>query len=413
MFDLVIRNTSEVVTCDGAGTPEDVLKPISKGAVAIKNGKIAWLGPEKELPGEGDDTLDARGSFVGPGLVDCHTHLVFGGERSAEFEQRCRGATYLEIAQSGGGIKRTVEATRAASEKELAYAAVPRLVSLLSHGVTTAEVKSGYGLEVDAELKMLRAIKSLDGVQPVKLVPTLLALHSRREGWVEAVLDELLPRVAEARLAVFCDAFVEKTAFTADEARRVLNAAKKLGLTPRLHVDQLTAGSGAELAAELGAASADHLEHVSAEGIAALAKSGTVAVLAPTSTLFLREKKYAPGRALADAGVPVALCTNCNPGSSMTENVALVMALACLECGLTPAEAYLGFTRNAARALRLPEAGRLFVGGPADVVVYQCPSYRTLPYHLGVSEVRHVLKDGLLCWELGRVVRKSAPQAKE
>jgi len=407
MFDLVIKNTSEVVTCDGTGSPEDVLKPIPKGAIGIKNGRIEYLGPESGLPGEGDDTLDARGSFVGPGLVDPHTHLVFGGDRSAEFEQRCRGATYLEIAAAGGGIQRTVDATRAAPEKALAYGAVPRLVNLLSHGVTTAEVKSGYGLEVDAELKMLRAIKSLDGVQPVTLVPTLLALHTRADGWLEAVLDELLPRAAEGKLAVFCDAFVEKSAFTADEARRVLTAAKQLGLTPRLHVDQLTPGAGAELAAELGAATADHLEHVSPEGIAALAKAGTVAVLAPTSTLFLREKKYAPGRALADAGVPVALCTNCNPGSSMTENVALVMALACLECGLTPAEAYLGFTRNAARALRLPDAGRLFQGGPADVVVYQCPSYRTLPYHLGQTEVRQVLKDGLLCWELGRVVRRN------
>jgi imidazolonepropionase len=409
VFDLVIRNTSEVLTCDGEGPPEQALKPIPKGAIGIKSGRIEYLGPEANLPGEGDDTIDARGSFVGPGLVDPHTHLVFGGDRAGEFEQRCRGATYLEIAQAGGGIMRTVEATRAAPEKELAYGAVPRLVNLLSHGVTTAEVKSGYGLEVNAELKMLRAIKSLEGVQPVRLVPTLLALHTRAEGWLDAVLDDLLPRAAEAKLAVFCDAFVEKSAFTADEARQVLTHAKQLGLVPRLHVDQLTPGAGAELAAELGAATADHLEHISSAGIAALAKAGTVAVLAPTSTLFLRERQYAPGRALADAGVPVALCTNCNPGSSMTENVALVMALACLECGLTPAEAYLGFTRNAARALKLPDAGRLFVGGPADVVVYQCPSYRTLPYHLGQSEVRQVLRDGLLCWEFGRVVRKGAP----
>lgn len=407
MFDLVIRNTSEVVTCDGpAGDP---LKAIAKGAIGITKGRIEYLGPEADLPGKGDDELDARGSFVGPGLVDPHTHAVFGGDRSAEFEQRCEGATYLEIAAQGGGIKRTVEATRAAPEKELVYGALPRLVSLLAHGVTTAEVKSGYGLDVNAELKLLRAIKALDGVQPVKLVATVLALHTRQEGWVEAVIDDLLPRVAEAKLAVFCDAFVEKTAFTADETRKVMKAAISLGLTPRLHVDQLTPGNGAELAAELGAATADHLEHIGADGIAALAKSGTVAVLAPATTLFLRERKYAPGRALIDAGVTVALCTNCNPGSSMTENVGLVMALACLECGLTPAEAYLGFTRNAARALRLPDAGRLFVGGPADLVVYQCRSYRQLPYHLGQSEVRQVFKAGLLCFELGRVVRKPSP----
>jgi imidazolonepropionase len=387
MLDLVITNTSEIVTCDG--------EPVSD-SIGFRDGRVAYLGGE---PMPARRNVDAQGGFVGPGLVDPHTHLVFAGDRSAEFEQRCEGKTYLEIAQAGGGILKTVEATRKASEDELVALALPRLAALLSHGVTTAEVKSGYGLTVDSELKMLRAIKRLNAAQPVTLIPTVLPLHTRPKddpSWVDVVVNELLPAVARDQLAVFCDAFVEKTAFTADEARRVMKRAVELGLTPRLHVDQLSPGAGAELAAELGAATADHLEHVTAEGMNALARAGVVAVLNPTSTLFLRERKYAPGRALIDAGVSVALCTNCNPGSSNTENVALAMSLACLENGLTPWEAYLGFTRNAARALKLPEAGRLVVGGPGDAVLYRCKSYRTLPYHLGMSEVRAVIKNGRL-----------------
>jgi len=419
-FDLVVRNTSEVATCDGPLGPDALatIATIPKGAIGISGGKIAWLGPEADLPKEaiGPETeeLDARGSFAGPGLVDCHTHLVFGGERSAEFELRCQGKTYLEIAAAGGGIASTVAATRAAKERELTYGAMPRAIGLLSHGVTTAEVKSGYGLDLDNELKMLRAIKALNTMQAVRLVATVLPLHAlppehkdSRGLYVKLCVDELLPKVAAEKLARFCDAFVEQSAFTADEARTLMKRARELGFIPRLHVDQLTAGrGGAELAAELQCATADHLEQVSPEGIAALARTNTVAVLAPTSTLFARARPYAPGRALRDAGVTVAVCTNCNPGSSMSENASLAMGLACLENGLTPAEAYLGFTRSAAAALMMPELGRLFVGGPADVVVYQCKSYRALPYHLGVSEVRHVLKDGLCAFEFGRVVTK-------
>lgn len=419
-FDLVIRNASEVATCDGPVGADALatIAAIPRGAVGIAGGKIAWLGPEADLPkealGPDVDEVDARGSFVGPGLVDPHTHLIFAGERSGEFEQRCEGHSYLELAESGGGILSTVKATRAATERELMYGALPRAVNLLSHGVTTAEVKSGYGLELDTELKMLRAIQQLGGLQAVKLVGTVLPLHAlppefkdAREVYLRLCCDELLPKVAAEKLARFCDAFVEQSAFTADEARRLMKRARELGFIPRLHVDQLTAGKqGAQLAAELGCATADHLEQISPEGIAALARTNTVAVLAPTSTLFARTKPFAPGRALRDAGVTVALCTNCNPGSSMSENVSLAMGLACLENGLTPAEAYLGFTRSAGAALQMPAIGRLFVGGPADVVVYQCKSFRQLPYHLGVSEVRHVLKDGLMAFELGRVVTR-------
>jgi imidazolonepropionase len=346
---------------------EDTLARV-QAVVGIENGRVSYLGPEAGLPAsaKGARELDAKGGFVAPGLVDCHTHVVFAGDRSDEFEQRCQGRTYLEIAAAGGGISKTVTATRAASEDELVSLALPRLGRLAAQGVTTAEIKSGYGLSDDAELKMLRVIQRLGREQPLELVATFLGLHSvlkefkeRREAYVQASVDQLLPRVVEAGLAAFCDAFVEQSAFTHDEARALAARARALGLPLRLHVDQLTANGGAQLAAELGAVTADHLEQISADGIAALARSGTIAVLAPTSTLFARARPFAPGRALRDAGVQVALCTNCNPGSSNSESVSLAMGLACIENGLTPAEALLGFTRVGARALK--QIGRAHV----------------------------------------------------
>ncbi len=398
-FELLIHGASEVLTCMGEGTAEQKLAPIARGAVGIRDGRIAWLGTEPPVRGEIE--IDARGGFVGPGFVDCHTHVVFAGDRSGEFEQRCQGKTYLEIAAAGGGIARTVTATRAASEQQLIELAVPRLERLLRHGVTTAEVKSGYGLDVESELRMLRVIAKLRDRTPITLVGTLLALHAippefkeDRAGWVKKVMDELLPIVAREQLARFNDVFVEQSAFTHEEARACLHAGRALGLLPRLHVDQLTANGGAQLAAALGAVTADHLEQISAEGIAALAKAGTVAVLAPTSTLFAKARPFAPGRALVDAGVTVALCTNCNPGSSHSENVFLAMGLACVENGLTPAEAYLGFTRHGADALAEPELGRLQPGSPADLVIYEAESYRALPYHFAMNDVAHVVKSG-------------------
>jgi imidazolonepropionase len=403
-MDLVIRNASEVVTCDGPlEGPAEATLAIRPGAcVGVKDGRVAFIGPERDLPpSSGAQVIDARGGFVGPGFVDCHTHVVFAGDRSDEFEQRCQGRTYLEIAAAGGGIARTVGATRRASEEELVSLAKPRLARLRAQGVTTVEVKSGYGLDVDSELRMLRAIARLGHEQPIELVPTFLGLHAvppelkeRRGEWVRQCLDELMPVIARERLAAFCDAFVEQSAFTHDEARALAVKARALGLPLRLHVDQLTANGGAQLAAELGAVTADHLEQITPAGIAALKQAGTIAVLAPTSTLFARARPFAPGRALRDAGVPVALCTNCNPGSSNSENVSLAMGLACIENGLTPAEAYLGFTRVGALAVRRPELGRLTVGGPANLVVFSAPSYRALPYHLAMNEAVVTLKAG-------------------
>jgi imidazolonepropionase len=345
--------------------------------------------------------LDAQGQLVGPGFVDAHTHLVFAGERSAEFDLRCQGATYLQIAQAGGGIASTVRATRAASEEELVQLALPRLQRLLEHGITTAEVKSGYGLDVENELKMLRVVRRLSALQPVELVPTLLCAHAvpeeyrgRSEAYLELCQKEILPAVAQEGLARFCDVFVEEGAFTPEQARRLLGAARDLGLRPRLHVDQLTAKGGAELAAELGAATADHLEQVSEAGIHALAGAEVTAVLVPTSTLFLRVRPYAPGRRLREAGVNVALGTNLNPGSAMSENLPLALGLACLENGLTAAEAFWAATRGAALALGLNTYGRLAVGDPANLVIFSCSNYRHLPYHLGINHARIVIQGG-------------------
>lgn len=407
-FDILIRNTSQVLCCTGdvRGPAERALAAIPAGAVGLRGAQVAWLGPEAALPpgavGEGTRILDAQGGLVTPGLVDPHTHVVFAGERSKEFAQRCAGATYLEIAQAGGGIASTVAATRTASEEQLIALALPRLGALLAQGVTTVEIKSGYGLDVENELKQLRVIRRLQGLHPATLVPTFLALHAlppelkeRRGEWISLVEDTLLPRVAAEGLAAACDVFVEQSAFTADEARRVLRKARALGLQLRLHVDQLTpGGGGAQLAAELNAASADHLEQISAAGIAALAAAGTVAVLAPTATLFVKARPYAPGRALREAGVPVALCTNLNPGSAMSASVSLAMGLSCLENGLTPEEALLGFTRCAGLALGLPHAGALTVGGPADIAVFRHSTPAQLPYHLGESGLAAVFKGG-------------------
>ncbi|KFE69453.1 imidazolonepropionase [Hyalangium minutum] len=408
-LDLLVRNTSEVLTVEGSHREpaEQALTPRPRACVGVRGGRVAWVGQEPDLPPgavtPSTEILDAEGRMVGPGFVDPHTHLVFAGERSREFDLRNQGATYLEIAQAGGGIVSTVRATRAASEEELVRLALPRLQRLLEYGVTTAEVKSGYGLDVENELKMLRVVRRLASLSPVELVPTLLCAHAvpeefkgRREAYVELCVQEILPAVAREGLARFCDIFVEQSAFTPDDARRLLTAAKALGLRPRLHGDQLTSGGGAELAAELGAATVDHLENVSEAGIRALAAADVTAVLVPTSTLFVRMRPYAPGRKLREAGVNIALGTNINPGSAMSENLPLAMGLGCLENGLSAAEVYWAATRGAALALGLPSHGRLAVGDVADLVIFSCTNYRHLPYHLGVNHARAVLKYGRL-----------------
>ncbi len=415
-FNLLVRNARTLFTADGpdGGPAEQLLSPIPRGAVGIQDAHVAWIGAEGDVPRESVATstriVDAGDGLVTPGFVDSHTHLVWAGDRSGEFTLRCAGADYLSIARAGGGIASTVRAVREASDETLLSLALPRLQRLLAQGVTTAEVKSGYGLDAETELRMLRVIDLLGSRQPIRLLRTFLWPHAMppgtadREGYL-ARGQKVLREVARAGLARFADAFVEEGAFGHDELRPFLDEARALGLGLKLHVDQLRAGHGAEYAASLGALSADHLESIGPEGIAALARARVTAVLLPTATLVLRLLRYAPGRALIDAGVGVAIATNCNPGSAPTENLALAMSLACLQNGLTPAEVLLGVTRRGGEALGDASLGRLRVGGPADLVVLGAPDLDHLVAHVATSHVQAVVR-------AGRIVLRSDVNAR-
>jgi imidazolonepropionase len=415
-FQLLVRNAGTLFTADGpdGGGAEALLAPVPRGAVGIEDAHIAWLGAEDDLPreriGPATKFLDAGGGLVTPGFVDSHTHLVWAGDRSHEFALRCAGADYLSIAKAGGGIASTVRAVREASDETLITLALPRLQRLLAQGVTTAEVKSGYGLDADTELRMLRVIDLLGARQPIRLLPTFLWPHAMPPGSTDRAAflaggHRILHEVARAGLARFADAFVEEGAFAQDEVRPFLEEARTLGFGLKLHVDQLRDGRGAAFAASLGAVSADHLESVDPEGIAALARARVTAVLIPTATLVLRLPRYAPGRALVDAGVGVAIASNCNPGSAPTENLALALSLGCLQNGLTPAEALLGVTRRGGEALGDTSLGRLRGGGPADLVVLGAPDLDHLVAHVAKSHVQWVVR-------AGRIVLRSDVNAR-
>ncbi len=402
---LVIR-AATLATCD-ASRPDPVLRP--GPALAAAGDRVVWIGPDAHLDAtvdaRGAEVLQAGGRLVSPGLVDAHTHIVFGddGSRAAELGAIARGATYAGIAAAGGGIRATMRATRAASDATLLRDAATRARRLLAAGVTTVEVKSGYGESVEEELRLLRVAGALREALAgeMDVVATVLPLHALpagrdREGWAREVRERLLPQVAGERLAVACDAFVAASAFGVDEARGVLRAAGALGLGARLHADQLADDGSALLAAEVLAWSADHLEHVGEPGIAALAGAGVVAGLLPVSSLVLRSGRFAPGRRLVDAGVPVALGSNLNPGSSMSENLSLSLSLACLGNGLTPGEALWAATRGGALALRLPGAGRLAPGLPADLVLWGARDPDHLAWHAGVNHALAVVRHGRL-----------------
>jgi imidazolonepropionase len=412
---LVVRRAL-LATCDRGPSDPGLL---GDAAVAVDDRLVGWIGPDAAVEEAVDLSqarqIDAAGRLVTPGLVDAHTHLLFGdsGEREREFAGRCRGRSYLETARAGGGIAATVAATRATGDAALLASALTRARRLLAQGVTTVEVKSGYGLSVTQELRLLRIVQELASslFGQMTVVPTLLAAHAvplelagDREGWVRAICQEIVPAVARERLALFCDAFAEEGAFTLDEARRVLQAGIAHGLVPRLHADQLSAGGGARLAAELGCASADHLEHVDDDGIEALARAGVTACLLPTSTLFAGGERQAPGRRLLDSGVAVALATDVNPGTAMSENAALAISLACLKLGLRPEEALVAFTAGGARALRLGDAGRIARGLEADLVVWGCRSVEHLAWHMAVPHALLVVKRG-------RVVHQADPRS--
>jgi imidazolonepropionase len=417
--DLILTGASQVVPFSdlphGAVGEAVAEGTVRDGAVACRDGRIVFVGTaaacrrEVELK-DGGEEMDCAGQVILPGLIDAHTHLPFAGERAAEFRLRLAGKSYEEIAAAGGGILATVSATRAATDDELLIGCRTRMDRMLAFGVTTAEAKSGYGLSRDQELRLLRVVARAHDGHPLDLVPTLLAAHvlppefkDRRDAYVDLIIREIIPAAAREKLARFCDVFIEDGAFNAAEARAILMAARGAGMGLRVHVDQLTAGGGAELAAELGAASADHLEHVSREGMRALAAAGTVAVLLPAVDLFLRKTAYPPVAALLAAGVDVALATDCNPGSCMTENLPLAASLACLTTGLDTDDALAGITARAARSLRLEDRGTLELGSAADLAVFAVADRAAILYHFGINHCRTVVKNGKL------VVRDGIP----
>lgn len=402
----VLRNIGLLATCRDEGGQGDI-HAIEHAAIVWQDDTILWVGREAELPlvHETAESEDCHGRLVIPGLVDCHTHLAFGGWRAEEFERRLRGESYLDIAQSGGGIASTVRATRAASEEELVGRAKAALAEMRQLGVTTVECKSGYGLDEPTERKLLRVYRRLRLEQPTRLVATFLGAHvvppeyrERRGEYVHWLVEEMIPAVARERLAECCDVFVERSAFTLDEARCILEAARRHGLGAKLHADQLSDGGGAALAAELGALSADHLEHVSPAGIAAMAAAGTVAVSLPFATLYLREPPM-PARALIDAGVRVAVATDFNPGSAPSYHLPMAMTLACTMQRMTPAEVLKGATIYAARAIGMDrEVGSLEAGKRADFAVIDAPDPTHWLYHLRPNACVTTVVDGLTRW---------------
>ena len=406
---LLIRNLSQIATPAGSapkrGKKLRELVVHEQSVIVIRDGRFAFIGRESDIGDSLRATLiedfDARGATAVPGFVDSHTHIPFAGFRESEFNRRLQGETYSEIAASGGGIASTVRATRAASEEELCGNVVARARMMARYGTTTTEAKSGYGLNLEDELKQLRAIRAATETSPVRLIPTCLAAHEfppedRSAAWVERIIDEILPRVAEEKLAVFCDVFVEKGVFTREQGDAILRAGARLGMTPRMHADELSDTDGASLAASLDAASADHLMHISDSGIAALAASNTVANLLPATSFFLMSDRYAPARKLIEAGAIVSLSTDCNPGSSMTESMQTVVQLATLQMKMTVEESLTAATLNGAYSLRMhEEIGSIEPGKRADFVLLDAPNYPHLVYHFGVNLVSAVFRDGL------------------
>jgi imidazolonepropionase len=390
---MLLTNLNAATMKDGYGLIEDA-------AILIEGGRIAWVGPRSEAP-TGHETTDCEGRLATPGLIDCHTHLVFGGSRAHEFEQRLTGVSYAEIAKAGGGIASTVRMTRAESEADLAASALRRLDALLAEGVTTIEVKSGYGLDRDTEMKMLKVARELSQWRPVEVVTSYLGAHALppefkddRQGYLDLVCNEVMPAVAEAKLADAVDAFCEGIAFSVDETRRVFEAARALGLPVKLHAEQLSDLGGSKLAAEFGALSVDHIEYLDQGGVDAIARSGTVAVLLPGAFYYLREKQAPPVAALRRAGVPMAVATDLNPGTSPVHSLLTAMNMACVLFGLTPEEALRGVTDNAAKALGLYDRGLLTPGMKADIVLWNAERPGDLAYPLGFNPLAVVIQNG-------------------
>jgi imidazolonepropionase len=405
--DFLLTDVAELVTCDGA-LGEGPLGVITDGALAAREGRIVWVGLAQHADDQvkvvaGGRRIDARRRVAVPGFVDSHTHLCFAGSREQEYAMRAAGAAYQEIASAGGGILSTVRATRDATVDDLVALGRPRLATLLTHGTTTVEVKSGYGLTTLDELKMLDAIARLGAVQPVEVHATFCGAHEvppeykgRTDDYVDLVVHEMLPAVASSQLARYVDVFCEEGVFSIDQTRRILEAGALAGLRAKFHADEFVTLGGAELAAEMGALSADHLLKARREGVEAMAKASVTAALLPGTAFFLG-LPYAPARTFLDTGVRVALASDMNPGSSMGGNLQLVMTMAVSQMRMTPEEALLGVTLHGAHAMGLEqEIGSLTPGKQCDVVLADVPSWRWLSYHYGVNHVSRVIKRGAL-----------------
>jgi imidazolonepropionase len=394
----MLLTNARFATMQSGGAPYGAL---DDAALLIEAGRIAWLGPLSAAP-RAAETADLGGRWVLPGLVDCHTHIVFGGNRAREFELRLEGATYEEVARAGGGILSTVKATRAASVDELVAQALPRLDHLLAEGVTTIEIKSGYGLELESEIRMLEAARRLADERDVEVQTSLLAAHAvppefkgRADAYVGIVVSQIIPAVRKAGLADAVDGFCEGIAFSPAQMRRVFEKARAVDLPVKLHAEQLSDLKGAVLAAEFGALSADHLEYVQEDGVRAMAAAGTVAVLLPGAFYTLREKQAPPVDLLRRHGVPIAIATDCNPGSSPVTSLLLVLNMAATLFRLTPEEALAGVTRNAARALGLEaEIGTLEVGKRADLAIFDIDHPAELAYRIGYNPLFASLREG-------------------
>lgn len=379
--------------------------PIDNGCIVVAGDEIVWLGAFKDLPAQyrqGVTWQDARGALLTSGLVDCHTHLVFGGQRAHEFALRLQGASYEEIARQGGGILSTVRATREATEEALFEAASRRIDALISEGVTAVEIKSGYGLNLETERKMLRVARRLKAEKPITITSTFLGAHAlppefagRADEYIQSVCEVMLPALVQEGLVDAVDVFCERIAFDLSQSRRVLETAKQLGLPIKMHAEQLSLLGGTQLAASLGALSADHLEFLDEAGVAAMAKSGTVAVLLPGAFYFLRERQLPPIELLRTYGVPIAISTDCNPGTSPTTSLLLMVNMACTLFHLTVEEALLGVTEHAAQALgQTTVTGRLEVGAKADFVLWNVNEVSELAYWIGLPRCQQVVRHG-------------------
>ena len=408
MNNLIIHNATQVVTCSGfagkRGKEMSDLQVVENGTVIVTDGFISHILKKDEtvrVDKQNYNMIDASGKALLPGFVDPHTHFVFGGYREEEFSWRMRGDSYMEIMQRGGGIVNTTRATRDATEEELMTAGRQRLDAMLRLGITTVEGKSGYGLDKETELKQLRVMRQLNESHPMDIVPTYMGAHAlppewkgREEAFIDFQIEEMFPLVAQQQLAEAVDIFCEKGVFSIEQSRRYLKAAREQGFHLKMHADEIVPLGGAELAAELNCLSADHLLQASNEGIRALAKAGTVATLLPLTAFSLREE-YARAREMIDAGCIVALATDLNPGSAFTASVPLLFALACIYMKMTPEEAVTALTINSAAALgRADRIGSIDIGKQGDLILLQFPSYKFLPYHVGMNIVEHVIKNG-------------------